>query len=135
MSKVISEIEGIGSAYAKRLQAAGVKSVEDLLTYGAMSKSRRDLSVNTGLPESMILNWVNMADLFRIKGIGKQFSELLVESGVDTVVELATRNPENLYRKLILVNNMRKLTKMVPSLPHITKFIEEAKTLDKIVYH
>lgn len=135
MTTIISELEGIGPVYKEKLQSAGIKCVENLLTHGAFSRARRDLSITTGLPESMILNWVNMADLFRIHGVGKQFAELLVQSGVDTVVELATRNPENLHRKLLMVNSEKKLTKIVPSLSLVTRFIAEAKTLDKKIYH
>lgn len=135
MATTISAVEGVGPVYSKRLEAAGVSTVESLLIHGAFSRGRRDLALNTGLSESMILDWVNMADLFRIHGIGKQFAELLVQSGVDSVVELAIRNPEKLHRKLHMVNSEKNLTKVVPSLSLVGRFIAEAKTLDKKIYH
>ena len=39
-----------------------------------------------------ILKWVNMADLYRIKGVGSEYSELLEAAGVDTIKELRNRN-------------------------------------------
>lgn len=90
MSKKITEIEGIGPAYQEKLAAAGVKTVEGLLELGASKSGRKKIAEDSGLDESQILVWVNMADLFRIKGVASQFAELLKAAGVDTVKELRT---------------------------------------------
>jgi len=76
-----------------------------------------------------------MADLFRIKGIASQFSELLMHAGVDTVKELRTRNAENLHAKLVEVQADKKLTRVVPGLSQIEDFIEQAKALPPVVTH
>ena len=94
MGKPIDSIEGIGPAYKAKLAEAGVKSVEGLLDAGASKSGRQKLAEQTGLDASQILKWVNMADLFRINGIGGQFAELLKAAGVDTVKELRNRNAE-----------------------------------------
>ena len=72
----IEEIEGIGPQFAEKLKAAGVSTVEKLLELGATAKGRDELSASTGISTKLLLNWVNHADLFRIKGVAGQFSEL-----------------------------------------------------------
>lgn len=131
----IEDIEGIGPQFAEKLQAAGVKTVEKLLEAGATAKGREELAEQTGINSSVILRWVNHADLFRIKGIAGQFSELLEAAGVDTVPELAQRNAENLQKALAATNEEKKLAKVTPSLAHVSGWIAEAKTLPKIVTH
>ena len=105
MSYKIIEIEGIGEIYAKKLQAIGIRTTENLLTAGGTKKGRDSIATQTGIPDSLILTWVNHADLFRIKGIAAQFSELLEAAGVDTVKELGNRNPESLHAKLTATND------------------------------
>lgn len=131
----IEDIEGIGPQYAEKLKSAGVSSVESLLETGATAKGRSELSEKTGISASVILRWVNHADLFRIKGIGSQFSELLEAAGVDTVPELARRSAENLQQALTKANEEKKLSKTTPSLNQVTAWIAEAKTLPKMVQH
>jgi predicted flap endonuclease-1-like 5' DNA nuclease len=108
-------IEGIGEATEAKLTAAGVTSVDDLLEKGATPKGREDLAAKSGIPAAQILKFVNYADLFRIKGIAGQTAELLEAAGVNTVAELAQRNPVNLAAKLKEVNDEKKLTGKVPT--------------------
>ena len=129
----IVDIEGIGPAYQDKLAKAGIKTVEGLLKDGATKKGRVAIAQGAGIDEGKILDWVNMADLFRIKGVASQFAELLKASGVDTVKELRTRNAENLHAKLEEVNLQKKLTRVVPSLDKVADFIEQAKGLEPMV--
>jgi predicted flap endonuclease-1-like 5' DNA nuclease len=129
----IEEIEGIGSAYAEKLGKASIKTVEGLLKAGATKAGRKKIVEDSGISDDKILDWVNMADLFRIKGVASQFAELLKASGVDTVKELRTRNAENLHAKLTEVNAEKKLTRVVPALSQVTDFIEQAKSLEPVI--
>lgn len=122
----IAEIEGVSSVYSEKLKAAGINTVDGLLDKCAGKAGRASLAKETGIEEKLILKWANHADLFRINGIGPQFSELLEEAGVDTVKELRTRNAENLYAKIKEVNEAKSLVRRLPSLDQITKMIEEA---------
>lgn len=131
----IEDIEGIGPQYAEKLKAAGIASVEKLLETGAKAKGRDELATQTGISSKLILTWVNHADLFRIKGVAGQFSELLEAAGVDTVPELAQRNAENLQQALAKTNDEKQLAKTTPSLTQVTSWIIEAKTLPKVVHH
>ncbi len=127
----IEEIEGIGPALGEKLRKAGVTSTDKLLVSTKTKKQRKELSEATGINEKLILKFANMADLFRINGIGQEFSELLEAAGVDTVPELAQRKAENLTAKMEEVNDVKKLTRRTPSLKEVEKWIKEAISLPR----
>jgi predicted flap endonuclease-1-like 5' DNA nuclease len=131
----VKDIEGIGPVFQEKLAKAGITTVEGLLKEGASKKGRVAIAAASDIDEGKILDWVNMADLFRIKGIASQFAELLKAAGVDTVKELRNRNAENLHAKLEEVNAAKSLTRVVPSLDKIADFIEQAKKLEPVVTH
>ena len=127
----IEDIEGIGPAYAKKLQTAGVRTVKGLLKQGCSRKGRKDLASATGIDDGLILKWVNMADLYRVKGIGSEYSELLEKAGVDTVKELRNRNADNLHAKLAEVNQSgRRLVRQLPALGQVRDWVLQAKKMD-----
>jgi predicted flap endonuclease-1-like 5' DNA nuclease len=131
----ITDIEGIGPVFKEKLGAAGVATVESLLQKGASKPGRKAIAEASGLDEGKILDWVNMADLFRIKGVASQFAELLKAAGVDTVKELRTRNAQNLHAALTKTNEEKKLTRVVPALSKVEDFIAQAKELAPVVTH
>ena len=131
----LSKIEGIGPAYEAKLNKANIKSIEALLEAGATSKGRKDLVDETGIGDALILNWVNRADLFRVPHIGEQYSDLLEKSGVDTVVELGKRKPENLLAKMVEVNAEKNLVNRLPSLKMVEGWVKAAKDLPRKVQH
>jgi predicted flap endonuclease-1-like 5' DNA nuclease len=134
MTKITS-IEGIGPANADKLAAANVKSVEALLEAGATKKGRKGLAEQTGIGEAQILKWVNLADMFRVKGISTQYSELLEAAGVDSVPELSKRKPANLYKALVAANDEKKLVRQTPSEKVIEGWVAQAKELPRMVKH
>jgi predicted flap endonuclease-1-like 5' DNA nuclease len=131
----IKDIEGIGDVYADKLRQAGVKTVEALLERGATPKGRKELALATGFSEHTILEWVNRADMFRVPGIGSQYSDLLEAAGVDTVRELAKRKAENLFEALKKVNEEKNKVNKLPSVSQIQNWIDAAKSLPKGVSH
>ena len=133
MKYKIEDIEGIGPAYGKRLETVGITDTEALLNNCATKTGRRNISDKVEIPETLILTWVNHADLMRINGVGSQFAELLEAAGVDTVKELAQRNPENLYNKMKEVNDNLGVSGRTPPLANVLAMIEEAKILEPIV--
>lgn len=134
MAKII-DIEGIGPVYAEKLQSIGIRSVAQLLKAGAQPKGRQELADKTGISKDLILEWVNHADLYRIKGVAEEYSDLLEEAGVDTVVELATRNPENLYKKIIETNQEKKIVRRPPSQKMVEDWITQAKDMPRAVFY
>ncbi len=133
MPTSISEIVEIGPAVSSKLNAAKITTVEDLLKEGATPKGRKQIADACGIEEKRVLHWVNMADLFRIKGVGTEYAELLEASGVDSVKELRNRKPDKLWHKMEEVNTDKKLVKKIPSEPQIEEFIEQAKTLPPVI--
>lgn len=129
----LSKIEGIGPKYEAELKKAGVASVESLLKAGAGRGGRKTLAETTGISDKLILEWVNHADLFRIKGVGEEYSDLLEEAGVDTVVELAKRVPANLLEKMATINLEKKLVRQLPTIKMVVDWVAQAKGLPRLV--
>ncbi len=127
------DIEGIAQEYAEKLHAANVASVEALLSEGATPAGRKKIVEASGIGEARILKWVNHADLFRINGVAGEYAELLEASGVDTVAELAQRNPEHLTERLTEVNDSKHLVRRVPAEGEVAGWVSEAKRLPRVV--
>ncbi len=133
MTYKIIDIQGVGEVYAEKLIAAGVETVDQLLEKGKTPSGRKMLEEATGISGKLILTWVNHADLFRINGVGPQFSELLEAAGVDTVKEFRNRVAANLVPKMKEVNDEKHLTKVVPTVDQVQAMIDQAKELPPMV--
>jgi predicted flap endonuclease-1-like 5' DNA nuclease len=132
----ISEIEGIGPAYAAKLEAAGIGTVGKLLDAGAKPSGRKKIADDTGISSALILEWVNHADLMRLNGVGSEYADLLEAAGVDSPAELAQRNAANLATTFQEVVAARpNLVRRIPSESVIAGWVAEAKTLPKVVEH
>jgi predicted flap endonuclease-1-like 5' DNA nuclease len=129
----IMDIEGIGETYAVKLKAAGINTVERLLETGATPKGRKELEEKSGVNGKLILEWVNRADLARIKGVGSEYADLLEAAGVDTVVELGNRKPENLYKKMVELNESKKLVRKLPTEAQVGDWVDQAKKLPRVI--
>ncbi|HNC09739.1 MAG TPA: DUF4332 domain-containing protein [Anaerolineales bacterium] len=129
----ISDIEGIGPVNAAKLSKAGVRGTNGLLKMGATRKGRQELAKATGVSAKVILDWVNRADLFRVKGIGKQYSDLLEAAGVDTAMELAARKPEALLEAMGKANAKYNKVNQLPGLSNVKAWVKNAKTLKRVV--
>ena len=127
----LEQVEGIGKKYAKDLRNAGVRSTASLLHKGGTPAGRKEIAAAAGIGKALILEWVNHVDLFRIKGVGEEYSDLLEEAGVDTVVELAQRKAENLYAKILEVNARKKLVRRPPSKKMVANWVAQAKKLPR----
>ena len=135
MSKSIETIEGIGPNTGTSLRQAGIRTVEKLLETACAKPGRRQLAAATGINEKQLLRCVNMADLFRIKGVASQYAELMEAAGVDTVKELRNRNSENLAGKMAEVNAAKRLVRVTPSSKVVSKWVAQAKVLPpKVTY-
>ena len=131
----ILKIEGIGPVNAAKLQKVGVRTTEGLLKVAASKAGRRKLAADADISEIQILEWVNRADLMRIKGVGEEYSDLLEAAGVDTVKELRNRNPNNLHQALLDVNAAKKLVRRPPSLSAVQGWVANAKSLAPVITH
>jgi predicted flap endonuclease-1-like 5' DNA nuclease len=133
LQEKVGFVEGIGPAYGAKLNEAGIVVVLDLLNRGATRKGRAELVEATGIASGLIMKWVNHADLFRVKGVSKQFAELLEAAGVDSVPELAQRNAVNLFTRLGEVNAEKNLTGRSPYQSEVDSWVSQAKTLPRVI--
>ncbi len=129
----LTSIEGIGKRTAQKLQKCGIGSTAALLKHCATKKGRKAVAAEAGLSEKVLLGCVNKADLFRIKGGGEEYSDLLEASGVDTVPELAQRNSDNLHAKMTGVNAKKKLVRQLPSAGQVSGWVKQAKKLPRVI--
>jgi predicted flap endonuclease-1-like 5' DNA nuclease len=134
-NRKIEDVEGIGPVLGEKFRGAGVKDTDALLKSALTAAQRKALAEQTGLSEARILKFANMADLYRISGVGSEYSELLEAAGVDTVPELAQRNAANLVQAMTAVNQEKKLTRQVPTESEVGRWIEQAKTLPRMIEH
>jgi hypothetical protein len=135
MSYPITDIDGVDGDAAVVLKSAGIRSTDRLLEAARTVKGRKILAEKTGFDEKRLLYWANVADRMRIKGISKEYAELLQAAGVDTVKELKYRNPSNLAKAMADANKKRRLVRLLPSEKVVKRWIENAKLLPlKITY-
>ncbi len=123
MSYPIEKIIGIGPAYQKKLKAINIEFTREFLTAAATPESREELSRKTGISKGLILEWANHCDLMRIPMIGPVEADILEEVGVDTVLELAQRNPENLHMALKEYIEKKSPGSWCPDLQTVQKWV------------
>lgn len=126
-------IEGVGDIYASKLKMIGIDTTDDLLEVGGSPTGRKKIAASSGIRESLVLEWVNHVDLFRVKGVGEEFADLLEAAGVDTIPELAQRNANHLYRMLADTNQRKKLVRRLPSPRQVGDWIRQARALPRKV--
>jgi predicted flap endonuclease-1-like 5' DNA nuclease len=127
----LEAIEGVGPAYAEALRKAGIGSTDSLLEKGATPAGRKEIAKACGIRDALTLEWVNQVDLFRIKGVGPQYADLLEEAGVDTVVELSRRDPQKLFEKLAAVNAQKNCVNKLPAQSQVKNWVEQAKKMPR----
>lgn len=129
----IAEMRSIGPFYTGKLKAVGIRSTTKLLERAKTPKLRRLLAETSGIPPEHILNWTNMADLTRVRGVAADYAELLGAAGVDTVKELKRRNAANLVARMAEINARKKMVELLPSEKRVARWIEEAKSLEPMI--
>jgi predicted RecB family nuclease len=135
MTYPIAKIDGLSAPAAAKLKSVGIRTTEGLLEAARTVKGRKALAAQTGLNEQQLLEWANIADCMRIKGMGKARAELLRAAGVTTVREFVHRNPERLAAAMKEANEKRKLVDVLPSEASVKRLIEHARKLPlKISY-
>jgi predicted flap endonuclease-1-like 5' DNA nuclease len=127
------EIKGITPELRAKLKGEGIDNAEELLKAGATEKGRNGLAKELAVDGKAVLEWVNRADLARVKGIGGVYADLLEEAGVDTIKELATRVPANLAAKIGEINDKKKLTARPPTAQMVEEWVAQAKALPKLI--
>jgi predicted RecB family nuclease len=133
MTYPITDIDGIDGEAATILKSVGIRSTGRLLEAARTVRGRKMLAIKTGFDEKQLLCWANVADRMRVKGIRKEYAELLQAAGVDTVKDLKYRNPGNLAKAMAEANRKRKMVSMLPSQKVVGNWIKNAKTLELMI--
>jgi predicted RecB family nuclease len=135
MTYSITSIDGIDVDTAKLLKKSGIRTSTALLEAAKDTKGRKTLSASTGIDEAALLKWANTADCMRLRGLGRDYAELMREAGVNTVRDLKHRNAKRLATAMAAANERRRLVKFAPTERAVERWIEEAKTIElKISY-
>ena len=131
--KGLKYIEGIGDVYRQKLLEAGITNVDELLEKGSTAQGRKAIVEATGVSDKLLLSWVNMADLYRIKGVGQEYAELLEAAGANNVPELAKGDPANLLEKMAAANAQKKMVRRLPDLSQVEGWVAQAKNLPRVI--
>ena len=129
-----TELQGITSDLAEKLAGQGLETSDQLLAAVAQPQDRAELAKKLGVDARTLLELGNRADLARIKGVGRVYSDLLEYAGVDTCVELSRRNPDNLYAKLKEVGDTHQVQRL-PRLEDVQSWVEQAKAADRAIFY
>jgi predicted flap endonuclease-1-like 5' DNA nuclease len=131
----ISKVRGITPAHAKTLREHDLGNIGKYLAATKTAEKRRELASALGVSEQMVLEHANRCDLARIDGVGRVFSNLLENAGVDTVKELAVRVPDNLCAKLAETNVGKRYSQRNPTLKEVKGWVAQAKKLPKVLQY
>lgn len=133
MTTALKDLRGASERLLEALTAEGIKDNAALVQAAAAPDQRRALAARCDCEVATILELANRADLARISGVSGVYSDLLENAGVDTVKELATRNPTNLHQKLVETNDAMQLTQRPPTAAQVEDWVEQAKALPKLL--
>jgi len=132
----IIDIEGTGPAFAKKLAAAGVRSIGQLREAGKTGAGREQLATKSGLKAESVTKWAFASDFFRLTGMDGNQAELLVANGIKTVGTLAKQEAASLSKKLIAGNKDavgKLIAPRTPSGIELGQWINQAKGLPAVV--
>jgi len=133
MAISISKLKGLSEELESRLRAHGISNSDQLLEAARTPAGRQALAARIGSEAGAVLELANRADLARIRGIAGVFGDLLEHAGVDTVKELAARNPANLHRALVETNAREQLAGRLPNAEVVAGWVAQAKQLPAII--
>ena len=128
MAHKIAEIKGMDATAQTKLAEAQISTVEQLLAKASTAQERTALAKQLGVSSAQLTEWINRADLMRLKGVGTEMANLLEECGVDSCKELQHRVAANLQTKLKATNDEKKITHHAPTLAQVEEWIREAAT-------
>ena len=125
----IDQVAGIGLKEATKLRKAGIRTSKGLIEAASTRRGRGDLAAFLDLDTKDLQQWVNHSDLLRVRGVGAEYAELLVASGVDTLRDLRRRNPTALLAKIIGLNGEARVVRRLPTEAMVEGWIEASKEI------
>ena len=92
----IEDIQGIGEAYRKRLNAHEIYTVNDLLTAGTRVRGSVALATLLDVDRERLGEWLSHAQLMTVRTIDGRAAELLYDLGIHSLEALASADPADL---------------------------------------
>jgi hypothetical protein len=130
----LSEIpHAIPAEEATKLKQAGVVTTDDLLAKGAATKARKELAKQAGVDEKKLKQYVEMADLLRISGVGPEMVRLFAAAKVKNTKELAQKDAKKFFDALMAANDKLKITQNPPDPKSVAAWIDKAKQLPQVL--
>ena len=110
--KSIVDIEGVGPAYARKLNKMGIHCLGDLV---CIPLSEDQLQSIEGVSKASILGWRSMANLMMVRGVDGQCAEGFYRGGVENL-EMLSRLKLTEARDLL---KKAKRSRIIPNVPDI----------------
>ncbi len=131
----IQTLEGIGPQTGDQFRSIGVATVGDYLRHLHTAEQREDAAERLEIRVKPLHGWATMADVLRVRGVNHQFAELLHESGILTIGQLADSDAGALTAKMEEVNvaGKQKIAPEVPTFSEVSSWVREANTMDDII--
>jgi nucleotidyltransferase/DNA polymerase involved in DNA repair len=125
----ITKIYGINNQQANKLRSVGIETTRDLLIKGRSFHNQQLIARQTGIQLVKIRQWVNQVNMYRVRGVGERYANLLGRSGVNSLNELARFKPQDLHRRLAQRNSALNLVRKLPSQNQVGKWVYQANSL------
>lgn len=130
----IRELVGVDEDTARKLESEDISTTREFLEMCVNKNDRQIISDMLDIHEGDILTMANMADLLRIESITPAWAWLLEKVGVDTIPELAQRNPENLFEFIQEYSiAFHEEVNNKPAIKDVKSWVESAKNMDRIL--
>jgi predicted flap endonuclease-1-like 5' DNA nuclease len=130
----VEQLRGATPWLSAMLRGSSIEDSDELLAACGPTAGRAALAEELGVEERRLLELCNRADLVRIRGVGRVYSDLLEFAGVDTVMELAQRNPDNLFAKMEELAGQHSVRRL-PRREDVHSWVAQAKTMDRKVFY
>lgn len=129
----IVDLTRIEPEYITALKSRGVHSTDSLLRHAATSRARDILARQTGIPEPLISEWANMADLMRVNGLGESYCYLLRAAGVRRLEDLRQASADELFQAIEKVDNYDKWVGRLPSFRRVRSWIDVSRRIPTVI--
>ena len=131
----IVDLSRLEPEYVSALKSRGVHSTDSLLRHASTAKMRDSLAAQTGIPEPLIFEWVNMADLMRVNGLGESYCLLLKAAGVRRLDDLRQAQANELYNAIAQVKDFKKWVGRLPSFRRVRSWIDASRRIPIVLDH
>ena len=125
-------VEGIGPAYAGKLKEIGIVTPLDLLKGGASPRAGRDRE-KSGISGKLILNGSTIVTCTASKALSPNGPTCWKRPGWIRS-RAGHRNPKNLFDRMNLVNEEKKLVRKTPTQAQVENWVGQAKMLPLVNY-